>query len=45
VKLTMEKPPALVENLKYTIKDLGKGKATLTLAWENLCGTVSFSAK
>jgi hypothetical protein len=45
VKLSMEKPPALVENLKYTIKDLGKGKAKLSLAWENLCGTVSFTAK
>ncbi|HEY1256226.1 MAG TPA: DUF2911 domain-containing protein [Terracidiphilus sp.] len=45
VKLTMEKPPALVENLKYTIKDLGKGKAKLSLAWENLCGSVSFTVK
>jgi hypothetical protein len=32
--------PALVENLKYTIKDLGGGKGTLTLAWENKSATV-----
>ncbi len=43
--MTMEKPPALVENLKYTIKDLGNGKGTLSLAWENLCGSVSFTVK
>ena len=45
VKMKMEKPPALVETLKYTIKDLGKGKAKLSLAWENLCGSVSFTVK
>ncbi|MGD0522130.1 MAG: DUF2911 domain-containing protein [Terracidiphilus sp.] len=32
--------PELVENLKYTIKDLGDNKGTLTLAWENKCATV-----
>ena len=45
VKMKMEKPAALVETLKYTIKDLGKGKAKLSLAWENLCGSVSFTVK
>jgi hypothetical protein len=45
VKMTMETPPMLVENLKYTIKDQGKGKAKLSLAWENLCGNVYFTVK
>ena len=40
VKMTMEKPPALVENLKYTVKDLGGNKGKLTLAWENHSGSV-----
>lgn len=44
VKMKMAKPPALVENLKYTLKATGN-KGTLTLAWENLCGTVSFLEK
>jgi hypothetical protein len=44
VKMSMEKPPALVENLKYTLKASGK-KGTLSLAWENLSGSVSFTAK
>ncbi|MGD0546802.1 MAG: DUF2911 domain-containing protein [Terracidiphilus sp.] len=45
VKMSMEKPPALVENLKYKLKDLGNGKGTLSLAWENLCGSVSIAVK
>lgn len=45
VKMTMAKPPALVENLKYSIKTLGKSKAKLSLAWENHCGSVSFTVK
>jgi hypothetical protein len=45
VKMSMEKPPALVENLKYTIKNLGGNKGSLSLAWENLSGSVSFTAK
>lgn len=40
VKMTMEKPPALVENLKYTIKDLGGNKGTLSLVWENHSASV-----
>jgi hypothetical protein len=44
-KMTMEKPPALVENLKYTIKDLGGNKAKLSLAWENMCGTVHIAVR
>lgn len=45
VKMTMEKPPALVENLKYMIKDLGGNKGELSLAWENLCGSVSITVQ
>jgi hypothetical protein len=45
VKMTMARPPALVENLKYTIKDLGGKKGTLTLAWENLYGSVPISVQ
>jgi hypothetical protein len=45
VPMTMEAPPALVEHLKYTIASAGAGKAKLTLAWENLCGSVAISAK
>ena len=45
VKLTTEKPPVLVENLKYTLKDLGHGKGKLTLAWENLSGSVAVTVR
>lgn len=39
VKMSMSAPPALVENLKYTI-DAGK----LTLAWENHVASVTIAA-
>ena len=45
VKMTMEKQPAPVENLKYTIKDLSGNKGTLTLVWENLSGSVPISVQ
>jgi len=45
VPMKMEKPPAIIENLKFTLKDEGKGKGSLTLAWEDFCGTVEFSVK
>lgn len=35
VPMHMSKPPAMVEDLKYTIKHDGGKKGTLTLAWEN----------
>jgi hypothetical protein len=41
--MTMEKPPALVENLTYMLKDLGGNKGKLSLVWENLCGSVQLS--
>jgi hypothetical protein len=45
VKMTMNKPPALVENLKYTITDLGGNKGKLTLEWENKTATVQFKVQ
>ncbi|MGB7266822.1 MAG: DUF2911 domain-containing protein [Terracidiphilus sp.] len=39
-KMTMSKPPAMVEDLKYTITDDGGGKGTLTLAWEDVSASV-----
>jgi hypothetical protein len=38
--MTMSKPPAMVEDLAYTITDNGGGKGTLTLAWENVSASV-----
>lgn len=38
--MTMSKPPAMVEDLTYTITDDGGGKGTLTLAWENVSASV-----
>jgi len=38
--MKMAKPPAMVENLTYTITDDGGGKGTLTLAWENVSASV-----
>ncbi|MGC1421680.1 MAG: DUF2911 domain-containing protein [Terracidiphilus sp.] len=43
-KMTMSKPPAMVENLVYTITDNGGGKGTLTLAWENHSASVPITA-
>jgi len=45
VKMTMSKPPALVESLKYTIADSGGNKGTLTLEWENHSASVAFTVK
>ncbi|MGO9336800.1 MAG: DUF2911 domain-containing protein [Terracidiphilus sp.] len=44
VKMTMSAPPALVENLKYTLVDNGGGSGSLTLAWERKSGSVPISA-
>jgi hypothetical protein len=43
-KMTMSKPPAMVENLVYTITDNGGGKGTLTLAWEDHSASVPITA-
>jgi hypothetical protein len=40
VQMKMSKPPAMVENLKYTITDDGGGRGTLTLEWEDMSASV-----
>jgi hypothetical protein len=40
VKMTMSKPLALVENLKYTLEALGGTTGKLTLEWENHSASV-----
>ena len=45
VKMTMSKPPALVEALKYTITDAGGNKGKLTLEWENHSASVPITVK
>ena len=43
--MTMAKPPALVEDLKYTLSSEGGNKGKLTLAWENVSASVAFTVK
>ncbi len=43
VKMQMSSPQGMVEQLKYTINDLGGGKGTITLAWENHSASVPVS--
>jgi hypothetical protein len=45
VKMTMSKPSALIEDLKYTIKESAPGKGELSLAWENHIASVEIAAK
>jgi hypothetical protein len=45
VKMTMSKPPALVETLKYSIADKGKGTGELRLEWERRVATVPITVK
>lgn len=45
VKMTMSKPPALVERLRYEIRDGGAGKGELRLAWENHVASVPIAAR
>jgi hypothetical protein len=42
VKLTMEKPPTLVENLKYTLTSKGGNKGEFMLSWETHESKVMF---
>lgn len=39
-KMTTSKAPSMVEELAYTLTDNGGGKATLTLAWEDVVASV-----
>ena len=45
VAMTMSKPVALVEDLKYTLGDEGGNKGKLTLSWENVVASVPFTVK
>jgi len=45
VKMTMAKPPAMVEQLKYTLTNAGGNKGKLSLAWENVDASVPFTVK
>ena len=45
VKMTMSKPPALVEQMKFTLATAGGNKGKLTLAWENVVASVNFTVK
>jgi hypothetical protein len=45
IKMTMSKPPALVETLRWEIRDSGGGKGVLQLAWENRVGSVAITAR
>jgi hypothetical protein len=45
VKMTMSRPPALVETLKYTLTDKGGGAGELRLEWEQHVATVSIHVK
>ena len=41
--MTMSKPPAMVEELKYTITETGGKCGHITLAWENHVASVPFT--
>ena len=45
VKMTMTKPPALVETLRYEIRTDGGGRGELRLAWENHVASVPITAR
>ena len=45
VKMTMAKPPAMVEQLKYTLSNAGGNKVKLQLAWENHAASVMVTVK
>lgn len=45
VKMTMSKPPALVETYKMTLSQTGNNSAKLELAWENHIASVPITVK
>jgi hypothetical protein len=45
VKMTMSKPPAPIEILKYELSDSGGNQATLRLEWENHIASVPIIVK
>ena len=44
-KMMMSKPPAMVEDLTYTLTSNGGSSGTLTLAWEDVSARVHISAR
>jgi hypothetical protein len=45
VKMTMSKPPAMVEQLKYTLSNAGGNKVRLQLVWEDHDASVTVVVK
>jgi len=45
VKMTMAKPPALVERLNYALTDHGSGKGELSISWEHHIGRVPIAVR
>ena len=45
IKMTMAKPPAIVERLNYALTDQGANKVELKLAWEQHVATVPITVK
>lgn len=45
VKMTMSKPPSVIEMLKYTLTDLGGGRVRLQLEWERHIASVIMTVK
>jgi hypothetical protein len=45
VKMTMTKPPAMVEQMKFTLSNAGGNKARLQLAWEDHAAAVTIAVK
>lgn len=45
VKMTMSKPPSVIEMLKYTLADLGGGRVRLQLEWERHIASVIMTVK
>jgi hypothetical protein len=45
IKMTMTKPAAMVEQLKYKISSAGPNKGKLELVWENVDASVNFTVK
>jgi predicted small secreted protein len=45
IKMTTGKPPAMVEQLKYTLSGTGGNKGKLQLEWENVSASVTFTVK
>lgn len=45
VKMTMSKPPSVIEMMKYILTDQGSGKVKLQLEWERHIGSVIMTVK